>query len=331
MATAKTVLGEVPASRLGRTLCHEHLLLTWPGAKYDRPHEYNVEALVGQVVENASKAIKDHNIKTLIDVSPWQLGRDVELQQLAARQLGINVVCATGFYRQEAGMADYWLYQELDAFEEFMLRELTEGVGPQKVKCGVIKIAWGMGMSFSTGGDPLPGEEKATRAAGRASKKTGAPIVCHCSWRANPSRNLGLEQVKMLVEEGADPERIQISHCAGVNGNLAYLLDVVKTGAYVALPDSPGLDSYSEPQAERITGLIGGLIRAGYGNKVVFGMDTIGAWFPKTPTNNVKTWVPAGHWNMAYDTYLPRLRAGGVSEGELERIMVENPARLFAW
>ena len=187
-----------------------------------------------------------------------------------------------------------------------------------------IKIAW----TGDPPGDPEPAELKATHAAGRASRRTECPIVVHCQWRV-PDRNIGLEQVQMLMEHGADPERIQISHAWGVNGNLSYLLDIVKTGAYVALPDSPFY--FALKREEEITALIGGLIRAGYGDKVVFAMDVQGTWFPEIPPGTYANWVPVGSFGYVYKHFVPRRRANGISEKEIEKIAVENPARLFAW
>ena len=333
MATAKTVLGEIPANEFGNTLCHEHFLITWDGAKDDMPDLYNVPDLVEEVVRNGGDAIRDHNIKTFVDVTPKELGRDVELQQQLASRLDVNIIAATGFYRQRSGIAQYWRYQEEDEYEEFMVRELTEGVSggvdDARVRCGVIKIAW----TGQYPGDPEPTEAKATRAAARASRRTGAPIVVHCSWRANPRRNLGLEIVQMLTENGADPERVQISHCYGVDGNWPYLLEVVKTGAYVALPDnSAGEDKYYPgPVAETLAGVIGGLVRSGYGHRIVFGMDCIASWFPRIPANVRERFMPSGKWNLTYEYLVPNLRKGGLTEKELDTIMVENPSRLFVW
>ncbi|MBI2936318.1 MAG: hypothetical protein HYY31_05885, partial [Chloroflexi bacterium] len=127
MATAKTVLGEVPAKQLGRALCHEHLILAPSAAKDDEPDTYNVESLASKITSNASSAIQAHSIKTLVDVTPWTLGRDIELQQMVAKRLGINVIAATGFYQQQVGIPAYWHYQEEGQYEELMLRELIEG------------------------------------------------------------------------------------------------------------------------------------------------------------------------------------------------------------
>ena len=333
MATAKTVLGKVPASEFGRTLCHEHLLITWDGAKDDMPDLYSVPELVEVVVENGGDAIRDHNIKTFVDVTTKELGRDVELQQQLAHRLNINIIAATGFYRQRSGIAQYWLHHEEDEYEEFMVRELTEGVSGgidgAKVRCGVIKVAWG---GLPPGG-PDPAEAKATRAAARASRRTGAPIVVHCTWRSNPKRNLGLEIVQMLTDAGADPERVQISHCYGVDGNWPYLLEVVKTGAHVCLPDNAtGEDKYYPgPVAETMAGMIGALVRSGYGHRIVFGMDCISSWFPRITARARERMMPSGKWNLTYEYLVPNLRAGGLSEKELEMIMVENPSKLFVW
>ena len=303
------------------------------GAKDDMPDLYSVPELVDEVVRNGGDAIRDHHIKTFVDVTTKELGRDVELLQQLARRLNINIIAATGFYRQRLGIARYWLHQEEDEYEELMVRELTEGVSGgidgALVRCGVIKIAW----TGQYPGDPEPAEAKATRAAARASQRTGAPIVVHCSWRANSKRNLGLEIVQMLTENGADPERVQISHCYGVDGNWPYLLEVVKTGAHVCLPDnSTGADKYYPgPVAETIAGLIGGLVRSGYGHKIVFGMDCIASWFPRINALARERMMPSGKWNLTYEYLVPRLHANGMTDKELEMIMVENPSRLFAW
>lgn len=334
MATAKTVLGEVSASQLGTTMVHEHLILTFGAAKDDMPDEYNVEALAGQVVDQIAKPVRDHGIKTLVDVSPYTLGRDVELQQVVARQLGINVIATTGFYRQRSGNSEYWLYQDEEHFEEFMTRELKEGVSgginPAKVKCGLIKIGW---SSQPGSGDPEPIEVKATRAAARVSGRTGAPIVVHITW-PNPARNTGIEAVRMLMEAGADPERIQISHCHSAKGNLAFLLDIVKTGAYAAFDSVFLREHEGDANRERWSAAVGGLIRAGYGHKVLFGTHSLCVSFPK-PIWERGT---SDRLGQAYHDYgfmfrelLPRLRSGGITDKEIERILVENPARLHCW
>ena len=329
MATAKTVLGEVPANQLGITSCHEHLLLSWSAAKDDHPDEYSSEALAEQVVSNSRRDIQEYNIKTMVDVTPECLGRDVELDQLVAQKLGINIIAATGFYRERVGIVDYWVYQDEDESEDFMVREITDGVSGgingSKVKCGVIKIGWG----GDPPGDPEPAELKATHAAGRASKRTGCPIVVHSNNLQVPHRNIGLEQVQMLMESGADPERVQISHVWTTLGNLSYVLDIVKTGAYVALPDWPFY--FALEQEEMITSLIAGLIRAGYGDKVVFAMDVQGAWFPEMAPIAYASWVPPGSYGYVYKHFVPRLLANGITEKEIEKIAVDNPAKLFAW
>jgi len=35
MKKIRTVTGDVPAEKMGRTLTHEHLLYTYPGGEYD--------------------------------------------------------------------------------------------------------------------------------------------------------------------------------------------------------------------------------------------------------------------------------------------------------
>ena len=62
-----------------------------------------------------------------------------------------------------------------DAF----VRELTEGIDHSGIKAGIIKTATGGVPGWTVDTAITKHEEKALRAAARAHKATGAPILCH--------------------------------------------------------------------------------------------------------------------------------------------------------
>ena len=77
--------------------------------------------------------------------------------------------------------------QEL--YEGFM-QEITKGIGLSAVKPGVIKVATGLnGIS--------PVEEALLRAAARAGKETGLPIITHTE-----AGTMGPEQAALLIKKG---------------------------------------------------------------------------------------------------------------------------------
>jgi len=71
-------------------------------------------------------------------------------------------------------------------------------------------------------------EESVLRAAARAAKETGLPIITHTE-----GGTMGLEQGALLISEGVDPKRITIGHMCG-NPSLHYPMSVLDQGVNIA-------------------------------------------------------------------------------------------------
>ncbi|MBI2935298.1 MAG: phosphotriesterase, partial [Chloroflexi bacterium] len=261
MAIVRTVLGDIKPEQMGITYPHEHIVLGYTGAREDLGARFNRQEVLNQIYGDLVQAVRAHGVKTIVDVTPPEVGRDVDIMSETARRLNVNVVCATGNYTQGSGFPFYWNIMDIEHFEERYTREITEGVGLNKVKCGVVKVAIG-GPQLS------PGEEKSFRAAARVSRKLGVSICVHTSggWQRPDPRPGALMALDVMLQEGADPSRIQMGHLRHTRGNLDWLLEIARKGCFMAL-DTIGRDrAVFNPIRLAI---IGALVALGYGNRIL--------------------------------------------------------------
>jgi phosphotriesterase-related protein len=320
MAKVNTVLGPIAADELGVTLMHEHLVFSYLGWECDAlAPPYNREEAAAACVEALTEA-KAHGLKTLVDATGTDMGRDVELQKIVSDKLGINIVSATGFYTEKYGKAGYFkfrsmVYDIVAELCETMVKEITQGIGNTGVKAGVIKIATGHARISSY-------EEKLLKAAARAQKETGVPIITHTE-----GGTMGPEQADLLISEGADPKRIVIGHMCG-NSDLNYHVSVLEKGVNIAF-DRLGIDVLF-PDRLRKACLIG-LIGTGYADRIMLSQD---CWAYRTGrpfefANDTRQLVANWSYVHVFNNIIPALKDAGVSQDKIDTLMVENPKRLF--
>ena len=95
MPSVNTVLGPIDTADLGFTLSHEHVGTNAAGLRHTYPEIINRPALKKQAVA-AFKDAYAEGVRTMIEVSTFDLGRDIELIQEVSRESGIQVIAATG-------------------------------------------------------------------------------------------------------------------------------------------------------------------------------------------------------------------------------------------
>jgi len=320
MTTVNTVLGPVAADDLGVTLVHEHLVFAYLGWECDAmASPYDRETAASACVE-ALKEAKNCGLKTLVDATATDMGRDVELEKMVSNRLGINIICATGFYTEKLGKAGYFkersMYYDIVAeLCETMVKEITHGIGDTGIKAGVIKVGTGHARIS-------PYEEKLLRAAARAQKETDVPIITHTE-----GGTMGPEQADLLISEGADPKRIVIGHMCG-NSDLSYHVTVLDKGVNIAF-DRLGIDSLF-PDRLRKACLIG-LIGSGYTDKIFLSQD-FAAYRMGRPlefSDTLKQKLVNWKYTHVFNNIIPALKEAGVSQDKINTLMVENPRRLF--
>jgi phosphotriesterase-related protein len=314
MKQVQTVLGPVPVEQLGVTLMHEHLVIGWPGWIFDPLARFDRMKVTGLLIERLHE-IKALGVSTFVDPCPIELGRNPELAAEVAEATGMNIICATGLYTNRLGIPVYFRQRTVDEIAEIFIRELTDGIGSSGIRAGLIKCATGMQ-------EITRHEEKCLRAAGRAHKATGAPILTHTE-----SATMGNEQLDILASEGVGFGRVIVGHSCGT-ANLEYHLSLLDRGAFLGF-DRFGLEAVF-PDRLRIAALAG-LLSIGYAKQIVLSHDYVGCFLGRSMFRTAESRKGLAKWGYThlFKEVLPKLRTIGVGEAQIQTMLVENPQRFF--
>jgi len=313
ISKVNTVAGLISPNELGKTLMHEHIQFGFGGWYANETiTPYNREACIKTALDFIGE-LKTYGIQTIIDATPNDCARDPELLKEISQKTEIHIICSTGLYCEADGAPGYFKFRDMvtgdctgEIFELFT-KEITHGIGTTGIKPGVIKVATSNGQITSY-------EEKVLRAAARAQKETGIPIMTH----TGGASTMGVEQVDLLVSEGVDPKKIVIGHVSG-SGDIQYHLTIMKKGPFIAF-DRLGLPVYGndELSAACVIGLIG----IGYEHQIMLSQDNVWYFLGRTPIN-----VRPGY---IFNDFIPALKKAGVTDDKINTITNKNPERLFA-
>lgn len=314
-----TATGPVAVDRLGKTLMHEHLVIGFPGWDSDTSAPSQSVREMTAVCLDRIGELKSAGFQTLLDPCPNDIGRDVALMADVAARAGFNIVFATGLYHHHLGGTAYWSHKfqyDPDAekkLADLFIKELTEGVGDTGIKAGVIKLATAM--------PPFTDYEKTIfRAGAKAALATGAPITTHTD------AVMGDEQLSFLTSLGVPAHRIVIGHSCG-NPDHDYHMKIVDGGAYIGF-DRFGLEII-QPDSVRVESLVK-LLKKGRGPQVMISHDSVWCWKGHMLPPAVLQMIEGGGGSMRFTRVItPMLKEAGVTDGEIEAMLVENPRRYF--
>jgi len=343
MQILRTVLGDVPAENSGVTLTHEHLLYGYPGAELDHRTVLDFDKNVDFVSRQVTEGMTEHGYGTLVDMTPPEVGRHPEFMAEVARRTGLNVIAITGFFPERMGVPYYWRRQTVEELTEFFVKDLTIGMvfawQQTPYKAGAIKIATGQESVLPKPSPIGPNgrrihevEDRVIRAAGRASRIVGCAVNTHTDPMDYRVTNPGIEQLDILMEEGADPAKVIIGH-AFVEPNRDQLREIVDRGANLQL-DHIGIP-WRVDSAEELDELMANefvsLIADGYIDQLVISFDR---WFynPRSDVTEMDPQLANERVNLGYlfTSFVPRLKSKGVTDEQIHRIVVENPRRILA-
>ena len=350
MTTGKvqTVLGDVEPSSLGITLTHEHLLSTfgspprssgqWPprGQVPDDPranqpitlenidwirrhgsvHPDNVGFRDEALLVDEVTMFKNAGGGAMVDATLPAVSRDTEGMARIARATGIHVVAGCGYYVDQYHPDDMSDRSEEQLMDE-IIHDVTVGCDGTSIKAGIIGEIGGT--------TPMtPNEVKALRAASRAQRATGAPLLIH------PGRSVSspFEVMHVVAEAGGDPERTIMSHVDRTLFDPQAMIQLARTGCYIEFDhfghemshyrSNPTIDMPND--AVRINHLQW-LIAAGYGDKLVISHDI---------AVNIKL-VKYGGFGYAHipSNVVPMMKRKGMTQDQIDSILVHNPARVL--
>lgn len=309
MAHVQTVLGPIDPVDLGVTLPHEHTQIAlwhvadrWDYWQLSRDRELILAELAG---------FRELGGQAVVDLTLPGVGRDpawlVDLSQAS----GLHLVMGAGWYRGAYYPPEARIdRRSVDDLADELVHEATEGVGASGVRPGIIG-------EIGTDKPWLSAqEERVHRVVARAARRSGLAITTHAV--LSP---VGLAQLRIFEDEGADPARVVIGH-ADSYPDLAHYLAIVERGASVEFDFLGMAFTPVERHGEaRIVGLLCDLLARGHLDRILLSQDVC-------HDAQLRRYEGEGYTYLAR-SFLPRLRAAGVSEDEITALTVANPRRLL--
>ena len=351
MSDIMTVLGPVPADRIGKTITHEHLFIDLscyltppkdgepPGFYHDPVNIRNLHALLRDpygnrdncILDDVGLAVREVDLfrkaggGTIVDVSLPDIGRDVRKLAEVSRRTGVHVVAGCGHYIYSAfppGVAE----MTQDQLTEELLAEIRDGIDGSGIRPGVIG-------EIGTGHPIHPQETKMLKAAARAQIETGLAISIH----VHPPGRRGNEVLDILIGEGVDPGRIILGH---IDASLAhldidfdravdYVLSLADRGCYIEF-DLCGNSGYFVtreaswwlPSDRERAKALARLCKAGFADKILLSQDV----------GHKHYIVEYGGWGYAHTLtdFSHHMREAGISDMEIEGFFCVNPGTVLS-
>jgi phosphotriesterase-related protein len=324
MPSVQTVRGSVDTASLGPTLMHEHVFIigTEHVQNYGHGAWWDEEERVTDAVAKL-KELAERGITTIADPTVWGLGRYIpRIQRIAEQVPELNIIVATGYYTYN----DVPFQMHLrgpetplggpDPMIDLFCRDLMEGIADTGVRAAFLKCA------VDTEG-MTPGVERVLRAVIGTHRETGAPITVHTDSAGQAGRGV----VDLFTKEGVDLGKVVIGH-AGDSNDLDYLKSMADTGAILGM-DRFGLDT-ANSTADRVA-TVAALCEQGYADRMVLSHDTSCYidWLGPDPSV-VSALAPNWVYTHISDDVLPALLEKGVTQAQIDQMLVENPRRYFA-
>lgn len=335
-----TVLGPVPASELGTTLMHEHILndcRCWWHEPVEPERRYLAEGkvrpeILGELrmdpfVNRDNIALDDEALaveelkkfavaggRTVVDPTCRGIGRNPEALARISRATGLHIVMGAGYYLHTSHPPEMGRLSA-EAIADEIVREAEEGVEDTGIRIGFIGEI-GVSDAFT------PNERKSLRGAAQAQARTGLGLMVHLpGWF-----RLGHEVLDLVEAEGGDPRRTILCHMNPSWRDFDYQAALARRGAFIEY-DMIGMDYwYADqqvqcPSDEDNAFAIRRLIDAGFLDSLLLSHDV----FLKMMLTRY------GGFGYAYICchFLPRLEREGVDPAAIGRLMVDNPKRFF--
>jgi phosphotriesterase-related protein len=321
MAYVPSTAGDISSDDLGVVFMHEHVFIRTESMQWGWPGFGGWDAETEVAAARARlTALHQAGVDTVLDMTIPGLGRDPALVAEAAEGTGLRILFATGYYTYDNLPLPLQLRgpgKILDGddrlLESLFETDLTVGMGETGYRAAVLKV-----VTDEPG--LTPDVERLARAVARVHERTGAPICTH----AHAPTKRGLDQQRVLAESGVDLSRVMIGH-SNESTDLDYLGQVIDNGSYLGwdrcgLPIAVPLDAQIDTLAA--------LCERGYADRIMLSHDKSSYmdWFSAAEVDPV---LPDWRFGYIHDTVLPALRERGVSDDQIEQMLIRNPREFF--
>ena len=313
-ASIMTVNGPVAAKNMGTTLIHEHVFLDWTGADSIQPQQWDQEAAMRQILPFL-RDMQTKNVKTMLECTPNYIGRNPILLKRLADSTGIQILTNTGYYgavRDKYVPAHAYL-ETADQLADRWVQEYQKGIEQTNIRPGFIKIA--------VDGDAVLSaiDEKIVRAAARTHLRTGLTIVSH----TGPDLP-ALQQVAVLESEGVSLKAWVWTHAQG--GTDSMRVTLARKGAWISLDGlgwvAPVQHKGDSTPLYNYIHAIEHLKSAGLLHRVLISHDA--GWY-----THKEPYARYEGYTYIFKGVLPLLRQRGMTEQEIEQLLVKNPRQAY--
>ncbi|XP_054551081.1 phosphotriesterase-related protein isoform X1 [Talpa occidentalis] len=336
----QTVLGLVEPSKLGRTLTHEHLTMTFdfcyhpPSPSHEatskepimlknlfwiqkNPYSHKENLQLNQETDAVKEELLYFKAKgggTLVENTTTGISRDVQTLKCLAEQTGVHIISGAGFY-VDATHSPETRAMSVEQLTDVLLNEILHGADGTSIKCGVIGE---IGCSW-----PLTeSERKVLQATAHAQAQLGCPVIIH------PGRNAGspFQIIRVLQEAGADVSKTVMSHLDRTIFDKQELLEFAQLGCYLEYDlfgtellhyqFNPDIDMPDDNTRIRRVRL---LVNEGYEDRILMAHDI------HTKHRLMKY---GGHgYSHILTNIVPKMLLRGITENAIDKILIENPQR----
>ena len=298
-AYIQTVCGRISPAELGHCQVHEHIFVRPTPMAKSNPALCFCDYTLSLEELRAYKAAGGCAIG---DAQPVFAGRSADALYQLSRESGVSIIASTGFHLDGFYNGEEFFRSEDKLFDHFC-RELTEGMDGSAAKAGMVKAA-------------IPREgavghyRTALTAAAGAAAQCGAALMLHTEAGENAEN-----AVELCCRAGLESGRILLCHADRDAKNIARHKALAAMGVYMEY-DTIGRFKYHGDDEE--INLIGEMLAAGYGDKLLLSLDTTRA----------RLGAYGGDISLTYilDSFLPRLEKAGVSSAAIRKMTVDNPA-----
>ena len=319
MRTVTTVSGDISPDDLGFCQSHEHVCIT-----RGRSAEINPDLLIDDETKSAEelRVYFSKGGRAIVDAQPIGCGRDARFLENVSRVSGVHIVASTGFHRMIFYPDDHWIWgAPEDALAQIFISELTDGMyvncdeAPPREKttarAGQIKTA----LDTKAAQELDAQYKKLFRAAAQAAKTTGRALMAHIERGSNP-----IALAEFLQTEGVPPAKIIFCHMDRAADDLGIHREICSMGIFLEYDTICRPKYHDDGREAEITA---SMTSAGFEDNILMGLDTTRA--------RLRAYGGAPGLNYILEEFIPFLETRGVTQGQVRKFFVDNPARAFAW